>query len=210
MDKQIVTVIFSFVLYIFYVLLPMVPAIVIYRLFPDTKIATKGTLSNLNINTTGAFAGYIITVVLGYFLIQNTHQLIAQISNPYWTVTAKVELQNEDGTSRSGVGLVDTLEVLIAPQIQRVKYGTAHLIIPGYQKDWDKTDLKFQIPGYGYKIVNLRDITRGADIDPYNLSVDLLEPIVIVMDRQIVEGYKLDDATPLLPAEDGLGPAPTK
>jgi hypothetical protein len=185
----------------------MIPALVIYRLFPDTKISANGTLSKWDVKTTGAFAGYIITVVLGYFLVQNTHQLIAQIGNPYWNITAKVELQNEDGTPHNGGNLVDTLEVFIAPQIQRVKYGTAHLIIPGHRKDWKKTDLKFEVAGYGYKTVNLRDITKDANIDPYNLSVELLKPIVIKMDRQIVDGYNLDNATPLAPAIDGSGPA---
>lgn len=210
MDKQIVTVIFSFVLYVFYVLLPMIPALVIYRLFPDTKISAKGTLSKWDVKTTGAFAGYIITVVLGYFLVQNTHQLIAQINNPYWTIKAKVQLQNEDGTPyhsiNSSKSLVDTLEVFISPHLQRVKYGTAHLIIPGHKSDWDKTDIKFEIPGYGYHTINLNEATQNARVDLYSLSAELLDPIVIVMDRQMAEGYSSNNATPLLPATDDSGP----
>lgn len=210
MDKQIITVIFSFVLYILYVLLPMIPALVIYKLFPDTKITAEGTLSKWDVKTTGAFAGYIITVVLGYFLVQNTHQLIAQISNPYWNIKAKVELQNEDGSIHKVKSLVDTLEVLIAPQLQRVKFGTAHLMIPGEQSNWDKIDLKFQIAGYGYTTVNLKDLSKNANIDQYNLSAELLDPIVIVMDKQIIDGYSSNNATPLLAATDGSGPALSK
>jgi hypothetical protein len=207
MDKQILTVIFSFVLYIIYVLLPMVPAMVIYKLFPDTTITTSGTLSGWKVKTTGAFAGYIITVVLGYFLVQNTHHLIAQINNPYWEVSAKVELLNEDGTQyhikRSNDNLIDTLEVMVAPRLQRVNSGTVHLIIPGSRKNWEMTELKFEIPNYGYTQINLKEASKDAIIDEYSLSAQLSQPIKIVVDRQVVEGYNLDNATPLKASENG-------
>ena len=207
MDKQILTVIFSFVLYIIYVLLPMVPAMVIYKIFPDTTITTSGTLSGWKVKTTGAFAGYIITVVLGYFLVQNTHHLIAQINNPYWEVSAKVELLNEDGTQyhiqRSNDNLIDTLEVMVAPRLQRVNSGTVHLIIPGSRKNWEMTELKFEIPNYGYTQINLKEASKDAIIDEYSLSAQLSQPIKIVVDRQVVEGYNLDNATPLKASGNG-------
>jgi len=207
MDKQILTVIFSFVLYIIYVLLPMVPAMVIYKLFPDTKISTSGTLSGWKVKTTGAFAGYIITVVLGYFLIQNTHQLIAQINNPYWEISAKVQLLNEDGTEYnikgSNANLIDTLEVMVAPKLQRVNSGTVHLIIPGNRKNWEMTELKFEIPNYGYTLINLKEATKNSIIDEYALSAQLIEPIKIVVDKQVIDGYSLDNFTPLKASDSG-------
>ena len=207
MDKQILTVIFSFILYIIYVLLPMVPAMVIYKLFPDTKISTSGTLSGWKVKTTGAFAGYIITVVLGYFLVQNTHQLIAQMNNPYWEVSAKVQLLNEDGTEFHLQGLngnlIDTLEVTVAPRLQRVNSGVVHLIIPGSRENWKMTELKFEIPNYGYTLINLKEATTRAIIDEYSLSAQLIDPIKIVVDREVVNGYSLDNFTPLRASNSG-------
>ena len=208
MDKQIVTVLFSFILYVIYVLLPMVPALVIYKLFPDTTITTTGTLSGWKVKTTGAFAGYIITVVLGYFLVQNTHQLIAQMNSPYWDISAKVELLNEDGTpyriKRSkNNSLIDTLQVQIDPKLQRVNSGTVHLIIPGHRAEWEKRDLKFEIPNYGYTLINLKNASKNAIIDNYSLSMELLKPIKIVVDKDVVSGYKLDNSEPLVPSSSG-------
>ena len=42
------------------VLVPMIPLIVIYRLFPDTAVAVTGVLSGLTVRATGAFAAYLI------------------------------------------------------------------------------------------------------------------------------------------------------
>lgn len=92
MDTNIAAVLLSCLLYSLYVLLPMIPAIVIYRLFPDTKVALSGPLANLTMKSTGAFAAYIVVVSLGYFLIKNTHTIIAGMVQPMWTIKATLEL----------------------------------------------------------------------------------------------------------------------
>lgn len=100
MEKDIIAVILSFVLYVLYVLLPVIPAALIYRWFPDTKVNIAGPLGNLNMKSSGAFAAYIITVLLGFFLIQNTHQQIRDIAQPAWRVIGYVN--NQAGKALSG------------------------------------------------------------------------------------------------------------
>jgi len=60
----------SFVLYLLYVLLPLIPAVLIFWLFPEGTVAVEGPLQNLTVKATGAFAAYVVTVVLGFFLVQ--------------------------------------------------------------------------------------------------------------------------------------------
>jgi len=67
---------YSFLLYVLYVLLPLIPAILIFKLFPEAKVTVSGPLQNLTINATGAFAGYVVTVALGFFLVQNVQAQI--------------------------------------------------------------------------------------------------------------------------------------
>ncbi len=212
MDKQIITVVFSFALYVLYVLLPMIPALVIYKLFPNTKISANGKLSGWDLKTTGAFAGYVITVFLGYFLVQNTQQLIAQMNKPYWDVEVKVLLKNEDGTPykrQSSNDILKTLKVVMDPDVVRINADFVHLKIPGHRDDWKRTDLTFQIPGYGYKTINLYDASSNAKFDFYNLTSQLLDPITITVDKLVVDGYHSNDLEPLKPSGFGNGPALT-
>ncbi len=99
---EIIAVILSFVLYALYVLLPMIPAILIYRLFPDTKVGIKGPLGNLTMKASGAFAAYIIVVLLGFFLIQNTHEQITDMVHSSQTIIGYVH----DGNGRALEGVV--------------------------------------------------------------------------------------------------------
>jgi hypothetical protein len=69
---------YSFLLYALYVCLPLVPAVLIFRMFPDSKVSVSGPLQNFTVNATGAFAAYVVTVALGFFLVQ---YIEAQISS---------------------------------------------------------------------------------------------------------------------------------
>jgi len=69
-------VVYSFVLYILYVLLPLIPAILIFKFFPDAKVTVSGPLQNLTVNATGAFAAYVVTVALGFFIVRDVDQQI--------------------------------------------------------------------------------------------------------------------------------------
>lgn len=71
-------VIYSFCPYVLYVLLPLIPALLIFKLFPDTKVTVAGPLQNLTINATGAFAAYVVTVALGFFIVQD---VVTQINS---------------------------------------------------------------------------------------------------------------------------------
>jgi hypothetical protein len=69
-------VFYSFCLYILYVLLPLVPAMLIFKFFPETKVTVSGPLQNLTVNATGAFAAYVVTVALGFFMVNYVeHQI---------------------------------------------------------------------------------------------------------------------------------------
>jgi hypothetical protein len=47
-----------------WVLLPLLPAILIYWLFPDTKVTASGPLAELTVAASGAFAAFLIVLVV--------------------------------------------------------------------------------------------------------------------------------------------------
>jgi len=203
MDKQIMAVKLSFLLYALYVLLPMIPAIFIYRIFPDTKVSAKGILANFKIKTTGAFAAYVVTVFLGYFIVQQTHHLIAQICYPVWTVKTEVKLLNADKTPYNNQQLLETLNVTIDPEIQRVKGGKVILQLPGSYDSLENTQLIFDVPNFGHEQIDLGEAFKNANLDNYKLRIHFNEPVLIVADEQQFKEYSYDTANKeLLPAVD--------
>lgn len=206
MDKQVIAVVLSLLLYVFYVLLPMIPSIVIYRMFPDTKVSASGVLANLNFKTTGAFAAYVVTVFLGFFLVKNTHELIAQIGNPVWTLKTNVELLNVDGSQYKDSNLLETLVVSVDPKLQRINGNKVVLSLPGNKRSWETTQLKFEIPNFGYKILDVSEISDKSKVNSYELILKLDEAVSIVADDQITSAYSGGDGETLMSSDAGDGP----
>jgi len=199
MHQEIIPVVLSFTLYAFYVLLPMIPAVVIYKMFPDTKVSANGILGQLNFKTTGAFAAYVVTVFIGFFLVQSTNRLIFQMSKPAWTLNTKVKLLNYDGSPYRDKNLLETMVVSIQPEIQRVSGDDATISIPYSKEQWQMTSLKFDIPHFGYTTVKVNEITQHATIDDLGLIVTLHDPVTITADKQVTNDYQANYANTLTP-----------
>jgi len=52
-----------------FLLLPLIPAILIYKTFPKDRISIKGVLHAFTINASGGFAAYLICCIFLYFFV---------------------------------------------------------------------------------------------------------------------------------------------
>lgn len=205
LDNQVLAVILSLGLYALYVLLPMIPAIVIYRMFPNTQVSASGVFSHIHFNTTGAFAAYVITVTMGYFPVQKTQELIAQIGNPIWTVTTKVKLLNPDGSEYANKHLVETLAITTDPKMQSINGEDATLTLPGNKFAWDRTVVRFEVPNFGFKTLTMKELADSATIDKYGLTMKLSNPILITAEQHVTNQYR-PNYQKALPLNNSVGP----
>jgi hypothetical protein len=70
---------------------------VLFKLFPDTRVGLGGPLAGLTLNATGAFAGYLAAVLLGFYL---TPEIARQISGAEATgriLTVPIKFADQDG-----------------------------------------------------------------------------------------------------------------
>ena len=103
------------VLLIIWVGLPLVPAIMIYRYFPETQVFASGPLAGLKIKTSGAFAAYLIVFLCIFLLVNTTKDVIGSGMRPYWEIRGKVKLVDENGKPISGEDLLNTIKFEIVP-----------------------------------------------------------------------------------------------
>jgi len=191
MDTNIAAVLLSCLLYSLYVLLPMVPSIVIYRLFPDTKVALSGPLANLTMKSTGAFAAYIVVVSLGFFLIKNTHTIIAGMVQPMWTIKATLELQDADGKTLDDQSPLQYLDVFLKPDL-RIKEGRfIKLQVPSTGVTKPEYLINFKIPQFGEKTIDT-SLLKSIEIkeDSFNRILLISNPILIRQTRVSAAPYK--------------------
>jgi hypothetical protein len=185
LDPDVVAVALSLLLYVFYVLLPVGPAVIIYRLFPETKVALHGPFQNFTLNATGAFAAYVVTVGLGYFLVVDTTHLINGITFPAWKIRAQIELLNENKEPIAlREGDLNGLTVTFKPERDQ---GLGHFFdmrIPLARPD-DWPMIQVGLPGFSSQPVDLAAevSNKNATIINSKRFIELPRPIVLNQNR---------------------------
>lgn len=143
---------------------PLVPAILIYVIFPDTKVVAQGPLAGLTFKATGAFAAYVVTFLMVYPLSLRLYDVYGSQLKSVWTLKAEVVARNENGEIITYSNFYDGMRVSFSPDIQTVTGRNVTLRVPmdGSGRNWPS--ITFQLPNYG-----------GKTIDPANLEGNRLE-----------------------------------
>ena len=190
-------------------LLPLVPAVLTYKLFPDQAVGAKGILSGLKINTTGAFAAYVIAVLLGYQPFAKTQSLIDRMVVPTWTVKAVVQLTGQNNEAIDNQALLETMIIKIDPKLSRVSGNNVILTIPGSEEQWAKTQIKFEVPNFGFTYIDLGKMSEVAEVNKNEMMLTIRDPIKIPLTVLQMDGLPMEEAfeEALQPAKVDLPPA---
>ncbi|RPI19269.1 MAG: hypothetical protein EHM58_02100 [Ignavibacteriae bacterium] len=191
-------IIYSFLLYILYLALPLLPAIVILKLFPKTPIKATGMIGNLQINTSGAFAAYVIVATMSFFLVKNIEGHIKDSCHQVWTVTTKITFFDKNGKQIEGDvdQIIDGVKIDFEPPIERVKNsslakfcvptdGETPIITFGYPKKFNSKTFPYDMKKNEYKIdeanrtINIDEVRliRTEDLNSYKQQDAETSPI---------------------------------
>lgn len=171
-------VVFAMVaLYCLWIVGPLVPSILIYKLFPDTKVAVKGPLSGLTVRASGAFGAYLVVFLVAFPLQARTYNTVGGLLKPVWTINAMVEQRDTHGQPVTATDLKQQLSISLEPSIHNVSGNHVRLQIPAIEGNWPL--ISFKVASFGGKTINLAEVLPDAEIDRYHKSLTLHVPVVI-------------------------------
>jgi hypothetical protein len=160
--------------YVLWICAPMVPAILIYALFPKQPIGVKGPLGTLTVSATGAFAAYVIVFALAFPIVRNTEESLRALMHPIWTVSAKAKLVDENGNNANPVWF-QGLNVELRPTFYSTANESVTIYVP--QVTEKLPDILLSIPKFGSGTINLSD--PGLAIDDHRKTISVHDPVVI-------------------------------
>jgi hypothetical protein len=167
-------------IHLLWVAAPLLPAILIYKLFPSTSVAVNGLLANLTVRATGAFAGYLVVFAATYPIVKLADDTIGSFLKPYWTITAQIILRDKDGRELNSDKLLDTLLVNTRPEPFYTANNYVHMLVPEVQSEVQSLPyLFFQVPHFGRQGFDFRTYKGSITIDQYNKIITINDPIVI-------------------------------
>jgi uncharacterized protein YrzB (UPF0473 family) len=165
MDNEISALLLSILVFVLYFFVPMFPTIVIYRMFPDTKVTASGVLSNLNFKTTGAFAAYVITLFLALPQAEKLYSMAKTISKPSGIFKSKVILLNPDGSEYENKNLIETLDVTIFPDSSNKTGNIIYFNFQGNTHEFERQSLVLTVPEFGYKKIAISELLNNSHND---------------------------------------------
>ena len=152
----------------------MIPAVLIYALFPKEPIGVGGPLGGLTINATGAFAAYVITFLLAYPLVQQAEKIFAGMVHPIWKVSAKVKLVDENGQEVDPEWLKG-LVVELHPDFYDTANEIVNVSVP--EINGRLPNVVLRIPNFGSKVIDTSDDKLSRD--EYKKELKVQGPVLI-------------------------------
>ena len=183
-------------------MVPLIPAILIYKIFPKTAVSTSGSLANFKINSSGAFAAYLATVLIGIYALSDTQTRILNIKNPFaptWTINGHLELRDLENEIVDNPNLFKQVFVSIEPKIFPCAYGDIHYKIPGtIEGIVPQRMITIEVVGFGKGQINLTTLdlkdSEKVSIDYEKKCIVFNKPITIrALNDPVYEKYKESD-----------------
>jgi hypothetical protein len=182
------------------VILPLIPAVITYKLFPNTEVGLKGPLQGLSVRATGAFAAYVVVFLLLMPLEASFRNMIGGFLRPSWTIEADVALHDGNGEPIAGDELMTDAYVVLDPKLHRIRSGSIKIEIPG-RRDRDFPYMEIKVPGWGSGGIDLAKLSGSMEKDEFEKTIRLSSPVVI---RQFPGGNApYADDQHLVPSEGG-------
>jgi len=174
-------IVFSYaVVYLLAVLCPLIPAVLIYKLFPDTKVSVSGPLSGLTLRAGGAFAAYVITFLLPISIMLHFRDTVDSFVTPVWTVTGKLSLVDENGLPVTDPDLLNGVTIEYFPNLSEEKFGQIKLKVPVSNRQWPSIHIGLPQLGSNDLVWPFTDLKPE---DNGSRSIDLRKPVEIKLNR---------------------------
>jgi hypothetical protein len=202
MNYSVLAILISIGLLLVVASLPLLPATVIYKLFPNTMVSADGPLSGLTVRTTGAFSVYIIVFLCMVPFVYRTFDAISNLTSPSWTIQGQIILKGSDGRDIVDQSTIKKMIVTLEPNLVGTSGDEFTVKVP--EIEHRIPTLTFSVGDLGSKVV---DVNHPGDLiidrnDEHN-TINIRNPVVV---RLAGQGRYNPAAKPLkadLPAPSG-------
>ena len=170
-----------------WILLPLVPAVLIYLIFPSTQTALGGPFSGLTLKSSGAFSAYFIVLLASYPVWNRQSADLRTLMRPTWIVEGQVRVLDEKGREVvPGRGGTSPLEITLEPNLVTARGRTFRIVVPEIDNKVPAILINYE--GFGDYSIDPDRPEQGeqVEIDRNEHRIRIKSPLVI--QRQPCQG----------------------
>lgn len=163
-----------------WILLPLVPAVMIYLIFPNTQTNLGGPFSGLTLKSSGAFSAYFVVLLASYPVWSSQAQDMRTLMRPTWEITGEVKVLNERGEEIDyPVGEDSRLSISLKPELSEIDGKEFSIFVP--ERDNSVPKIVIHYRDYGAFSIDPDRPPRGVEVevDKANHRIAIRSPLVI-------------------------------
>jgi hypothetical protein len=148
--------------YALWVLLPLIPSILIFLIFPNSTVTAQGPLAGLTVRAGGAFGAYlIIFAAIGVPIVQKVNESLRDLRQRFWIVGGYVELVDANGKTFRSKDIFRKMVVKTIPDPHTISDDSLTLrIVEGATGKLPR--IYVEIPEFGEETVELDSLVGSA------------------------------------------------
>lgn len=166
------------------IILPILPAYILYKILPSGETIVRGPFKGLDIQLTGAFAGYFLIILVVFGFIELRVRERCQI----WQVSGYVVLEDDSSP-------LETKNILVSEQPPSGKvnedgsFKVNILVKQGATGELEWPMLIFDHPSEQYEVMPIDPSTKKYPfgLPPYRKTHDSLRKLVNIDDRVVLK-----------------------
>jgi len=171
-----------------WILLPLVPAILIFLIFPSSTVSASGVLSKLTVRATGAFGGYLVIFAATYVLANRAVKERHDASIAYWNIRGDFVLVDENQKEVTDLEYLKNAKVEVFPNSIGVLGNIVSIkisddVVPQY--------IQFSVPQFGIALIDFRGLLHCRDA-----VVDTMRHDILVKSVRIQRGLRTPTICP--------------
>lgn len=187
------------ILYSVNLLIPIIPAVIVYNKASNEPISAEGTLSNISFKTSGALAAYVIVLCLGYWVISSAKDAIPKLTpnDVTWRIKGNIKFKDYNTGKlldlSEASSFLNSMQIYINPKLSEFNSNLLKASIPESFIKQQDANIYFKT---GQNQVNILDepivlSSKLEDMDNVNKILDLHD---IVLTFRRVDSFAIQDS----------------
>jgi HSP20 family molecular chaperone IbpA len=170
-NPAIEQILLTIVVLLIAVLLPLLPTVIIYKLFPAEQVVVSGPFKGLTVQAAGAFAAYLITFVGATPFAWVTMQQARTDMTLTWTVRGHLVPRDANGNAIQDIDdALKGIQVGMSPSNYQFTGGEFWVKVPE-SEDHRIPALTLSVPGFENTTVNYSDQTLTVNGEATNSKI---------------------------------------
>lgn len=189
--------------YCLYLLLPVLVAGFFYAISSDGNVSAKGKLSGLKIKTTGAFASWLIVVLVGSPFLNKLVDQQNHVQEDEWKISAKIELMADNqnvvlpvDSFGNQIAVTRLLTLTTAPDFKTIDGNRVTMTFREPRKSLIQRTVTFSIPGFTSYQVDFGEEGQLRQRNGDEHSLELTKPVLLYVIKK-ENTYNPNAAPPL-------------